>query len=64
MIRLVRAYVAVLAALLERWASRLSEDAKTYPNRQFYAGYEQGVRDGFDGAEHAIKWLASKEKKA
>lgn len=49
------------AAFLEDVAARLSERAKAYPNRQFYRGYMQGVRDGRDGAEHALKWLAGKE---
>lgn len=58
-----RAFARLTAAALEDVAARLSERAKTYPQRQFYAGYEQGVRDGRDGAEHALKWLAGKETK-
>lgn len=61
MIRLIRAYMAVLAAGLEKFAAELSEDAKTYPTRQFYRGYQQGLQDGLAEAEHAKRWLTTKE---
>lgn len=59
--RLPQALLTVTAALLERWAADLHEATLAKPLRRFYAGYEQGVRDGRDGAEHALKWLARKE---
>jgi hypothetical protein len=60
---LLRASVQLLTARLEMTAAVLSEAAKRYTERQFYIGYQQGVRDGRDGAEHALRWLAEKETK-
>ena len=34
---------------------------KGVPFRSFYAGYEQGVRDGLARREHAVKWLATRD---
>lgn len=61
MIHALQAFLALVAARIERLAAELSEDAKRYPNRQFYRGYEQGLRDGLTGAEHAKQWLSTKE---
>jgi hypothetical protein len=62
-IRFLHASLLVVVSSLEMFAARLSEDAKRHSERQYYIGYEQGVRDGRDGAEHALQWLAGKETK-
>jgi hypothetical protein len=58
---LPRALLSAAASALELWSARWSEAAKAHPQRQFYRGYRQGVIDGRDGAEHALKWLAGKD---
>lgn len=58
--RLPRAALTVAAAYLERVAANLHEATLAKPSQRFYAGYEQGVRDG--AAEHALKWLAGKDE--
>lgn len=60
---LLRASLLLLTARMEMGAAVLSEAAKAYPDRQFYRGYEQGLRDGLDGAEHAKKWLTERDKR-
>jgi hypothetical protein len=60
---LLRASLQMLTARLEMAAAVLSERSKRWSERQYYIGYQHGVRDGRDGAEHALRWLAEKETK-
>lgn len=60
MIRMMVALVVAGTAALERIAARLSEDAKSYPRREFYRGYGEGLEDGLAEAEHAKRWLAER----
>jgi len=44
--RAVRAWFDVLAAHLELTAARLREEARLWPDRQWWLGYGEGVEDG------------------
>lgn len=44
--RAVRAWFDVLAARLELTAARLREEARLWPDRQWWLGYGEGVEDG------------------
>lgn len=57
-----RAALQALSAVLERWAADFHEATLAKPQREYYRGYGQGVRDGRDRAEHALKWLAGKDE--
>ncbi|MFE4469533.1 hypothetical protein ACFRFH_12030 [Leifsonia sp. NPDC056824] len=63
MFRFLMAFVQAASAILERGAAKWVEDAKSYPQREFYRGYEQGIRDAQNWPAYARTYVDGKESR-